>query len=143
MESGLQGMISSMLRTRWAYHVAAVVLTFIYWGSGIDKAIDFTKAQSDMARFGLNPAAAFGLATIAVQLGGSLLVILGGRLVWLGAGALAVFTLLTIPIAHRFWEMTGEAAFHEKLVVFEHITVIGGLMLVSIAAELGHHQSKN
>lgn len=139
MDSRLQGSISSLLRTRWAYYVAAVLLTFIYWGSGLAKATDFTAAQGEMAHFGLNPTAAFALATIIVELGGSLLVILGGRLVWLGAGALTVFTLLTIPIAHRFWEMTGEAAFLEKMTAFEHIALIGGLMLVSIAAELRRH----
>ena len=140
MQSKLQGLITSLLRARWLYHVAAVLLTFIYWGSGIAKLTDFTMAQGEMAHFGLNPPAAFAIATIVVQLGGSLLVIIGGRLVWLGAGALAVFTLMTIPIAHRFWELTGEAAFLEKMFVFEHITVVGGLILVAIAAELRRGQ---
>ena len=136
MRSKIESLMTSMLRARWAYHVAAVLLTFLYWSSALALAIDFNNTKSMMAHLGLTPAAAFAIATIIVQLGGSLLVILGGRFVWLGAGALAVFTLLTIPVAHRFWEMTGEAAFHEKLLVIEHLTVIGGLMLVSIAAEL-------
>ena len=59
-----------------------------------------------------------------------------GRLAWLGAGALAVFTLLTIPVAHRFWELQGDIAFMEKMFVFEHISVVGGLILAGIAAEL-------
>jgi transmembrane protein len=136
MSLKIESLMSSVLRARWLYHAAAALLTFIYWGSGIAKVTDFSMAQGEMAHFGLNPPAAFAIATIIVQLGGSLLVILGGRLVWLGAGALAVFTLLTIPIAHRFWELTGEAAFLEKMFVFEHITVVGGLIIVSIAAEL-------
>jgi transmembrane protein len=136
MLTSLNKAVESLLRARWLYHVGAVLLTFIFWGSGISKLIDFTTAKGEMAHFGLNPPAVFAIATIVVQLGGAILVIIGGRFAWLGAGALAVFTLLTIPIAHRFWEMTGEAAFLEKMFVFEHLTVVGGLILVSILAEL-------
>ncbi|MBI2725640.1 MAG: DoxX family protein [Polaromonas sp.] len=128
--------IESLLHTRWLYYVGAVLLTFIFWGSGIAKLTDFANAQKEMAMFGLNPPALYAIATIIVQLGGSALIISGSRLAWLGAGALAVFTILTIFIAHRFWEMTGEQAFHEKMFAFEHITVIGGLIVISILAEL-------
>ncbi|MDB5964607.1 MAG: DoxX family protein [Polaromonas sp.] len=130
------GPMQALLRARWLYHVGAVILTFMYWGSGLSKALDFQGALGEMAHFGLNPPAAFAIATIIVQLGGSALLIIGGRWAWLGAGALAVFTLATIPVAHRFWEMTGDMAFMEKMVVFEHITVVGGLMLAAVAAEL-------
>ena len=136
MPTSLSKAIESLLHTRWLYHLGAVLLTFIFWGSSISKLIDFSAAKGEMAHFGLNPPALFATATIIVQLGGAILVILGGRFVWLGAGALAVFTLLTIPVAHRFWEMTGEAAFLEKMFVFEHIAVVGGLVLVSMLAAL-------
>lgn len=128
--------IESLLHARWLYYVGAVLLTFIFWGSGLAKLLDFAEAQKEMAMFGLSPTALFAVATIVVQLGGSALIISGCRLAWLGAGALTVFTVMTIFIAHRFWEMTGEQAFHEKLLVFEHISMIGGLILVSILAEL-------
>ncbi len=128
--------VESLLHARWLYYVGAVLLTFIFWGSGLAKLTDFATAQKEMAMFGLNPPALYAIATIIVQLGGSALIISGCRLAWLGAGALAVFTILTIFIAHRFWEMTGEAAFHEKMFAFEHITVVGGLIIISILAEL-------
>ena len=128
--------IESLLHARWLYYVGAVLLTFIFWGSGLAKLLDFATAQKEMAMFGLNPTALYAVATIIVQLGGSALIISGCRLAWLGAGALAVFTILTIFIAHRFWEMTGEAAFHEKMFAFEHITVVGGLIIISMLAEL-------
>jgi transmembrane protein len=133
--------IESLLHARWLYYVGAVLLTFIFWGSGLAKLLDFATAQKEMAMFGLNPTALYAIATIVVQLGGSALVISGSRLAWLGAGALAVFTILTIFIAHRFWEMTGEQAFHEKMFVFEHITVVGGLIIISILAELRRNRA--
>ncbi|MES2415920.1 MAG: DoxX family protein [Pseudomonadota bacterium] len=136
MNTITNGPIQALLRARWLYYVGAVLLTFIFWGSGLAKLTDFATAQKEMAMFGLNPTALYAIATIIVQLGGSALIISGCRFAWLGAGALSVFTILTIFIAHRFWEMTGEQAFHEKLLVFEHITVVGGLIVISILAEL-------
>lgn len=83
-----------------------------------------------MAHFGLQPATLFNVAVIVTQLGGSILIILN-RWTWLGAGALAVFTALTVPIAHSFWAMQEPFKTIEFHVVMEHITVIGGLMVVA------------
>lgn len=90
-----------------------------------------------MDRFGLEPAVAFNIATVVVQLGGSLLII-RNRYTWLGAGALGIFTALTIPIVHHFWSMTEEPfrtiAFHTA---GEHIGMIGALIVVAILAAHG------
>lgn len=134
--------IESLLRARWLYHVGAVIATFMFWGSGLDKLINFSKAQGEMAHFGLNPPAVFAVATILTQLVGSALIITGSRFAWLGAGALIVFTIATIPVAHDFWNMQGEIAFIEKMVVFEHITVCGGLILAALLAELRRDQRR-
>jgi len=115
---------------------ARVVLTFMFWASGLAKLLDFQGGVAEMQQFALEPAVAFNVATIICQLGGSALVILGGRLAWLGAGALAVFTILTIPIAHAFWTMEEPFRTMEFHVVMEHITVVGGLMVVAILCHL-------
>jgi transmembrane protein len=84
-----------------------------------------------MAMFNLPNPVLMNILTIVTQLGGSLLIILN-RWTWLGAGALAVFTVLTIPLVHHFWslpEPDATKAFHTAT---EHISVIGALMLVSI-----------
>jgi len=110
---------------------ARVLVTFVFWSSGLAKLFDFAGAATEMEKYGVLPAAPMAAVVIMVQLGGSALVISGWN-VWLGAGALGMFTALTIPIAHAFWGMTGEAAFFEMLFAIEHISVIGGLMLVAI-----------
>ena len=111
---------------------ARIALTFPFWGSGIAKILYFDAAIAEMAHFDLHPAMLFGVATIAVQLLGSILII-ANRLAWLGAGALAVFTGLTIMLVHRFWSMTEEPfrtiAFHTAT---EHVGIIGGLVAISI-----------
>lgn len=126
--------VEQFLRHRIVAAAARVLLTFPFWGSGLAKFIDFESGVAEMARFGLEPAVAFNIATVIVQLGGSLLIVLS-RYTWLGAGALGIFTALTIPIVHHFWSMTEEPfrtiAFHTAT---EHIGMIGALMIVSILA---------
>lgn len=122
--------IAHLLTQRWFAVLARIVLTFAFWGSGLSKLIDFQGGMAEMSSFGLEPAMAFNIAVIIVEIGGSLLVILN-RWTWLGAGALAVFTVLTIPLVHHFWTMQGEEAMIHFFFATEHVSLIGGLMVVS------------
>lgn len=116
----------------WFGLLARVVLTFMFWASGLAKLIDFSGGMAEMAHFGLQPAAFFNAATVAVQILGSLLIILNIR-AWIGALALAAFTAATIPIAHTFWTMEEPMRTVEFYVVMEHISIIGGLLVVAWA----------
>ncbi|MFZ5673080.1 MAG: DoxX family protein [Pseudomonadota bacterium] len=111
--------------------VARLLLTFVFWTSGLAKLLDFSANAAVMDSFGLYPGWAFNLATLILQLGASAMIILD-RGTWLAAAALAVFTILTIPIAHPFWAKTGEEAFRDMTVALEHVSVIGGLALACI-----------
>ena len=132
--------ISQLLRARWFYPVAATLFTFVFWWSGLTKLLDFPAAVGEMEHFGLTPGPLFAAATIFVQLVGPALIMTCSRWAWLGAGAMAVFTLATIPIAHRFWEMEGIVAFLEKVLVQEHLSMIGGLAIVSALAAMRRQQ---
>jgi len=108
-----------------------ILLTLVFWTSGLAKLIDFTGSAAEMESFGLHPGWLVNTATLALQIGASLLIILD-RWTWLAAGALGVFTLLTIPIAHPFWARTGAEAFRDLTVAIEHVSVIGGLALAAV-----------
>ncbi|MET3793345.1 DoxX family protein [Aquamicrobium terrae] len=125
--------INAILNAGWFGYLARIVLTFMFWSSGLSKLIDFNAGAGEMVHFGLEPGWLFNLATIIVQIGGSLLIIFN-RWTWLGAGALAVFTVATIPIAHNFWVMEEPFKTIEFLLVIEHISVIGALMVVAYAS---------
>mgnify|MGYP001595672712 CR=1 FL=1 len=115
--------------------LAAALLTLPYWTSGIAKLFDLGGALGEARHFGLEPAALVVALTIAVQIGGSLLVILG-RQAWLGAGALGVFTAVATLIAHPFWQVSDPVTrFHERNTFLEHIGLIGGLMLAAFLQE--------
>lgn len=131
--SRMFGAAIAVPHTAWFGYLARIVLTFMFWSSGLAKLIDFNTGLAEMSRFGLEPAWLFYLATVVIVLAGSAMVILD-RWTWLGAGALAVFTLLTIPIAHHFWTMEEPLRTMEFHVAMEHITVVGALMTVAYAS---------
>jgi len=88
--------------TPTVYWIALLGLCAAYLQGGIDKAIDFNAAIGEMEHFGLAPAAPMAFAVIVLELGASLM-ILSGFYRWLGAVALAGFTLMATLIALRFW----------------------------------------
>lgn len=127
--------ISSLLRSSAFGVFARTVLTLPYWWSGIAKLADLHGAMAEAAHFGLKPAGLVVAATVVVQLGGSLLLIFG-RLGWLAAGALGVFTALATLIAHPYWTVADPVErFHALNTFLEHVSLIGGLMLAAILVE--------
>ncbi|MBS7699276.1 MULTISPECIES: DoxX family protein [unclassified Chelatococcus] len=123
--------ITAILSSRVTEVVARIVFTFPFWGSGLAKLIDFRGGVAEMEMFGLNPGWLFNIATIVVQLSGSALIIARWH-TWLGAGALGIFTALTIPIVHHFWSLEGDRAITAFHTAGEHVGMIGALVLVSI-----------
>ncbi|MEI2301133.1 DoxX family protein [Ensifer sp. MJa1] len=127
----MPGMIANILDARAFAILARVLLTLVFWSSGLAKLFEFDANAVMMEGFGLSPGWLVNTATLILQIGASLMIILN-RSVWLASGALAEFTVLTIPIAHPFWAKDGEEAFRDMTVALEHVSEIGGLALVAI-----------
>lgn len=123
--------LAALLSNRAFGVLARALLTFIFWGAALDNIFNFQTALKVYAFFGVEPAIVFVPLAAAVLLIGSGMVI-ANYMAWLGFGMLAVFTALTIPIAHDFWTMEGEKRITEFHVFVEHISLIGGLMVGSI-----------
>ena len=85
----------------------------------------------------MHPPALWAALTIAVELVGSLIV-LSGRLVWLGAGMLGVFTVVAAFTANAFWTMQGHERFMATNAFFEHLGLVGGLVLAAILTRDRH-----
>ncbi len=133
--------VEASMSMSWFGYLGRVVLTFMFWSSGLAKLSDFDASLAEMRHFGLVPEVLFYFATVITLLAGSLLVILD-RWTWLGAGALAVFTILTIPIAHNFRAMEEPLRTMEFHVVMEHITVVGGLFVAIYASAIRKVRSR-
>ena len=127
--------ISALLRSTGFGTLARAVLTLPYWWSGIAKLTDLNGALAEAAHFGLKPAWLVVAATVTVQLGASIALILG-RAGWLAAGALGVFTAFATLIAHPYWTVADPVErFHALNTFLEHIGLIGGFMLAAILVE--------
>ncbi|EZQ17303.1 DoxX family protein [Halopseudomonas bauzanensis] len=111
--------------------LAHLGLCAAYIQGGLVKLTDFPGAVVEMIDFRLTPPALFAVLVIALELGASVMV-LTGFLRWLGALALAGFMLLSTLIALRFWaQPAGEARRADENAFFEHLGLIGGLLLVA------------
>ncbi len=86
-----------------------------------------------MAGVGLHPAWAFNLAALLTELAGSALIVLN-RAVWIGAGALGVFTVLATFLAHRFWDLSGAARTMQLNSFLEHATISATFIFVSVVS---------
>ena len=126
--------ISAVLAAPWTWRLARVALVSAFLIGGVNKLADFTAAVAEQQHFGLHPAWLWAVLAIVMEIGGSLLV-MAGRLVWLGAGALGVLTAIAMLVANDFWAMTGPDRFVALNTFFEHLGLIAGLVLVSIRAE--------
>lgn len=122
--------------------LAHLGLCAAYIQGGLVKLIDFPGAVAEMAHFRLAPPAMFAVLVIVLELAASAMV-MTGFLRWLGALALAGFTLLSTLIALRFWEQpAGEARHAVANAFFEHLGLAGGFLLAAWL-DLVRHSSPN
>ena len=134
--------ISAVLSLPGLLPIARIALVSAFLIGGIQKLADFPAAVAEQAHFGLQPAWLWAAAAIAVELGGSVLVIVG-RWVWLGAGGLGVLTAVSMLVANNFWAQTGHDRFMATNAFFEHLGLIAGLVLITALSlrerQGGHH----
>ena len=122
--------LPAFLRAPWVRRVCLLLLCSAYLQGGIDKLVDFNSAIAEMEHFGVSPAAPMAAVVIIGELGCSLM-ILTGFYRWLGAGYLAVFTVMASAVAGPFWQMTGAARMSAENGFFEHLGLAGAFLLVA------------
>jgi uncharacterized membrane protein YphA (DoxX/SURF4 family) len=127
--------VDTILDWKPTWFIARLLLVGAYLLGGVVKLTDWQAAVAEQAHFGMSPPALWAALTIALELIGPLL-ILTGRMVWLGAGMLGVFTLLAAFTANAFWAMPmGQDRFMATNAFFEHLGLIGGFILAALVAE--------
>jgi uncharacterized membrane protein YphA (DoxX/SURF4 family) len=130
MASTLRTHVARWLGSAPLYWLALLGLCAAYLQGGFNKLTDFAGAVAEMQHFGLQPAAPLAAAVIALELGAAVL-ILAGRLRWLGALALAAFTLGATLVANRYWDAPPETRFGLANAFYEHLGLVGGFVLVA------------
>ena len=131
----IEATIAKLLAQPWFSLLARIALTSAFWLSAINKTLDFPGAVTEIRNLaGIEPASLLALVVIFIQFGGSIQVIWGGRWAWLGAGALGVFTVLATLLAHSWWTRIGIDRLHDFNTFWEHVGLVGGLMLAAVLA---------
>ncbi len=125
--------VDAILDWRWTWLAARIGLTGPYLLGGLVKLSDFSAAVAEQETFGLRPGWLWASLAIVVELLGPALVI-SGRFVWLGAGALGVLTAIATLAANDFWTMQGHERFVAMNAFFEHIGLIAGLVMATLIA---------
>ena len=125
--------VDRLLRSEAVALLARILLTAAFWTSGLLKLFDFGGATAEVAGLGLPAPMLFAALTILVQLAGSALVILD-RWTWVGAGALAGFTLVATMLAHAFWNAPADEWGRQFATFTEHMGLVGGFLLAAILA---------
>ena len=126
--------VDAILDWRWTFFAARLGLTGAYLLGGITKLSDFPAAIAEQEHFGLHPGWLWAAMAIVVELGGSAMV-LSGRLVWLGAGALGMLTAIATYVANGFWALQGNDRIMAANTFFEHVGLIAGFVLVAATAD--------
>lgn len=122
--------LATRLATAPVHWLALLGLCAAYLQGGFNKLIDFGSAIAEMQHFGLQPAAPLAAAVIVMELGAAGLILVG-RLRWLGALALAAFTLAATFVANRYWSAPPQARFALANAFYEHLGLAGGFVLVA------------
>ncbi|MDF8331710.1 DoxX family protein [Novosphingobium cyanobacteriorum] len=141
MRDGEPRLIHAILDWPPTWFVARLLLVGAYLIGGIAKLTDWGCAVAEQAHFGMNPPALWAGLTIAVEVIGPLLILVG-RFVWLGAGMLGVFTLLAAFVANAFWTMQGQDRFMATNAFFEHVGLVGGFILAALVAEHARREGR-
>lgn len=129
--NGWRPRIAGILAAPVTRTLALLALCAAYIQGPLTKLFDFQSAIGEMEHFGLHPVVFFAVAVIVFELTASAM-ILSGFLRWLGALALAVFTLLATFIALRFWELApGMDRMMATNAFFEHLGLAGAFIIVA------------
>ncbi len=114
-----------------------VLLASLFVLGGINKILNYQSTLAMMQAAEMHPSALLLPPTIALELGGGLLVAIGRIGAIPAALALALFTLAANYFFHDFWSASPETAALQLSLFFKNIAISGGLMFVaaSLAAQ--------
>ncbi|SEK15642.1 MULTISPECIES: DoxX family protein [unclassified Variovorax] len=125
---------------RWTT-AARVLMAVIFLVAGVRKLMTYGATLGYFAKLGIPMADVVLPLTIALEVGGGLLLVAGWRVQWVAA-ALALFTLATAFTAHAFWAADA-AQFAGQLNNFlKNVAMVGGFLLLIAHADGATRQAR-
>jgi len=109
--------------------VGRILLPLIFILSGYNKLGTPAATAAYMASHGIPLSGVLVYGAIVVELIGGLMLMAGFYARW-AAGALGLYTLALALIFHDYWSAPATAARTQHAFFFEHLTIIGGMLMV-------------
>lgn len=107
-------------------------LASLFLLGGLNKILNWQATIDQMQEVGLAPAALLLPLTVMLEIGGGAALIYGRMPGAVLGVMLAVFTVATNLVFHRFWELSGEMAGLELSLFFKNVSIAGGLLFVAV-----------
>src|SRR5262245_38003116 len=111
--------------------LARFCLSFVFLWSGVSKALHPAAGKAEVAALGLPDVGLFLWLTVACQVPGGLMVLIG---LWarLGVVTLLGFTVIATLLAHGTRGLTSEKRQEQVTTTFEHLAIVGGFLFVLV-----------
>jgi putative oxidoreductase len=106
-----------------------ILLAFIFIMAGFNKIPGFTGTAGYIASKGLPMSEVLAALTIAVEIGGGIMLVVGWNARW-AAAALAGFCVLAALIFHPFWTVAAASQQTEMIMFMKNLAIAGGLLQV-------------
>ncbi|SRR5258708_5980586 len=110
--------------------VGRILIAALFLSAGIGKLMGFAGTVGYMAKLGFPAPEAAAALAIAIEVGGSILLILGWKTRW-AAWGLALFVVVATLAAHRFWEFDVSQAMNQRNHFLKNFAIVGGLLLLA------------
>jgi len=109
--------------------IGRIMLALIFVASGFNKIGGFAGTAAALAGKGLPLPEVLVVATIALELAGSLAIIAGWKTRW-GAAALLLFTVLATVMFHNFWAAAPDQMQMQQTHFMKNLAIMGGLLVL-------------
>lgn len=128
-------MTTNEQNSRWVL-AARVLMAVIFLVAGVRKLMTYGATLGYFAKLGIPMAEVVLPLTIALEVGGGLLLVAGWRVQWV-AGALALFTLATAFTAHAFWSADAAQYAGQLNNFLKNVAMVGGFLMLIAQASAG------
>jgi putative oxidoreductase len=105
--------------------MAAIFVLF-----GVRKVLAFAGTVGYFTKLGFPAPEVMVVISIIIEIGGGILLAIGWKTRWV-AWLLALFTVVAMFMAHRYWEFDGAQYANQMTHFFKNLCIIGGLMMVA------------
>lgn len=109
--------------------IGRLLLAVMFLLAGLSKLGGLEGTAGYIASKGLPMAQLLAIATVALEVGAAVMLIVGWQARW-AALALAAFTLLATVLFHNYWAMPADQQMMQQLMFMKNLAITGGLLVL-------------